>query len=218
MRLMCVGALLCGLACVFAATGCDRIGTSSQQDGDPAGDGQAGDGQAGDGQAGDGADDSRAADDSPATSRAANATASPDKRGHLAPQQVATGGDGRARNITFDNIKFEMDDPKSRLFERSMLTEAIEKLSGNRVRIRGFILPSAYDELPHFILVRDNQQCCFGPGAAIYDSIMVDMTEGESTTFTTRPVTVEGTFAIEEIIGPDDRHMSIYHLTATKVE
>jgi hypothetical protein len=29
---------------------------------------------------------------------------------------------------------------------------------------------------------------------------------------------VEGTFEIEEVIGPDKRHWSIYRLTATKVE
>lgn len=139
-------------------------------------------------------------------------------RDHMAPQQVATGGDGRARNITFDNLKFEMEDPKSRLFKREMLTDEIEKLSGNRVRIRGFILPGALEEFSNFVLVRDNQECCFGPGAAIYDSMMVDMTDGQIVKFSTRPVTVEGTFEVKEVVGPDNRHWSIYRLTATKVE
>lgn len=143
--------------------------------------------------------------------------------GHLAPQQVATGGDGRARNVTFDNIKFPMDDPKSRMFKRDMLTESIEKLSGTRIRIRGFILPGALEEFSNFVLVRDNQECCFGPGSAIYDSIMVDVKQdgasGAGTVkFTTRPITVEGTFEIKELIGPDKKHWSIYRLTATKVE
>lgn len=149
---------------------------------------------------------------------AADDAASPSEIVHFAPQQVATGGDGKARNITFDNIKFEMEDPKSRQFKRSMLTESIETLSGNRVRIRGFILPGALEEFSHFVLVRDNQECCFGPGSAIYDSIMVDMCEDETVKFSTRPVTVEGTFEIKELIGPDDRHWSIYRITATNVE
>lgn len=143
--------------------------------------------------------------------------------GHLAPQQVATGGDGRAKNVTFDNIKFPMDDPKSRMFKREMLTESIENLSGTRIRIRGFILPGALEEFSNFVLVRDNQECCFGPGAAIYDSIMVDLKQdsasGASTVkFTTRPITVEGVFEVKELIGPDKKHWSIYRLTATKVE
>ncbi|RIK78766.1 MAG: hypothetical protein DCC68_14495 [Planctomycetota bacterium] len=143
--------------------------------------------------------------------------------GHLAPQQVATGGDGRAKNVTFDNIKFPMDDPKSRMFKREMLTESIEELSGTRIRIRGFILPGALEEFSNFVLVRDNQECCFGPGAAIYDSIMVDLKQdsasGASTVkFTTRPITVEGVFEVKELIGPDKKHWSIYRLTATKVE
>jgi hypothetical protein len=86
------------------------------------------------------------------------------------------------------------------------------------VRIRGFILPGVLEEFSNFVLVRDDKECCFGPGAAIYDSIMVAMADGKSTRFTTRPVTVEGTFEIEEVIGPDKRHWSIYRLTATKVE
>ena len=50
-------------------------------------------------------------------------------------------------------------------------------------------------------------ECCFGPGAAIYDSIMVDMDEssGKTVKFTTRPVTVEGEFVVKELIGPDDK-------------
>lgn len=160
--------------------------------------------------------DSAAAGSSPGSS-ASDGVKRP-TRDHMAPQQVATGGDGRARNITFDNLKFEMEDPKSRLFTREMLTDEIEKLSGNRVRIRGFILPGALEEFSNFVLVRDNQECCFGPGAAIYDSMMVDMTDGQIVKFSTRPVTVEGTFEVKEVVGPDNRHWSIYRLTATKVE
>ena len=136
---------------------------------------------------------------------------------HQAPLQVAQGGDGRARNVTFDAFKFPMDDPKSRIFERKMLPESIEKLDGTRIRIRGFILPGPFTEFSRFVLVRDNMECCFGPGAALYDSMMVELEEGE-TKFATRPITVEGTFVVREIVGPDKKHWSIYRIKATKVE
>jgi hypothetical protein len=161
------------------------------------------------------ADEKKAADEKPKPK--------PDKDGHLAPQQVAKGGDGRAKNITFDNIKFAMDDPKSRMFKREMLTEEIEKLNGTNIRVRGFILPGALEEFTNFVFVRDNQECCFGPGAAIYDSIIVEVKNANGTAakpvkFTTRPVTIEGKFEVKELIGPDKKHWSIYRITATKVE
>ncbi len=121
------------------------------------------------------------------------------------------------RDITFDTIKFDMqkDDP----FARKMLTPAIEKLTNSKVRIRGYILPSFQQSgLTQFVLVRDNMQCCFGPGAALFDCIVVKMNEGKSTDFTTRPVAVEGVFSIEELHGPDEKCLAIYHLDASQVQ
>src|SRR5688572_20674696 len=73
----------------------------------------------------------------------------------------------KIRDLTFDDLKFEMkkEDP----FVRSLLTPKIEQLSGAKIRIRGFILPTFQQKgITRFILVRDNMECCFGPGAALY--------------------------------------------------
>lgn len=236
MKATCVGLVLCSLIGLFAV-GCGEVGSTS-----PHGVGQLGSDPneqdapptdartSTDKPAGDAAAKAEPGTTDPALKPdvTANATLSaPDQRAaaaaksrHLGPQLVTTGGDGRARNVSFDDIKFPMEDPKSRMFKREMLSESIEQLGGKRIRIRGFILPGALDEFTHFVLVRDNMECCFGPGAAIYDSIMVDMDEssGKTVKFTTRPVTVEGEFVVKELIGPDDKHWSIYHITATKVE
>jgi hypothetical protein len=67
-------------------------------------------------------------------------------------------------------------------------------------------------------LVRDNLECCFGPGAAIYDCVVVDMRPGKSTSYTVRPVTVSGTFAVRELLDPDGKHLAIYHLDGDAVE
>lgn len=126
------------------------------------------------------------------------------------------GEEPRPRNITFDDIKFEM--AKGATFRRNMLTPEIEKLNGKPVRIRGYILPSFQQSgIKQFVLVRDNMQCCFGPGAALYDCVLVDMTEGKSASFTVRPVAVSGTFSIDELKGPDGKHLAIYKLAGQEV-
>lgn len=123
----------------------------------------------------------------------------------------------KPKDLTFDSVKFPMK--KGDKFKRSMLTKKIEDLDGKRVRIRGYILPSFQQKgIKQFILVRDNLECCFGPGAALYDCIVVEMAKGKSTSFTVRPVAVEGTFAIRPFKGPDGKHLAVYHLTGLSVK
>jgi hypothetical protein len=123
---------------------------------------------------------------------------------------VAAAGD-KPYDKTFDDLRFEMklEEP----FRRAMLTDPIESMFGQRIRIRGFILPTAQKSgLREFVLVRDNQECCFGAGAALYDCIYVEMQPGQTAEYSIRPVAVEGTFGLKEIVGPDGRHLAIYHL------
>lgn len=124
-------------------------------------------------------------------------------------------------DITFDDIKFGIE--KDGLFERKMLTPEIETLHKKTVRLRGYILPASVFQqtgIKKFVLVRDNQECCFGPGAALYDCVMIEMVEGKSANFTTRPVAVRGTFMIdsESYQYPDGGHYAIYKMLATEVK
>lgn len=123
----------------------------------------------------------------------------------------------RARDITFDTVKFDIKigDP----FDRSLLTSEIKELDGKVVRVRGYMYPSFQQSgIKQFILVRDNMECCFGPKAALYDCMIVDMVDGTTTDFSVIPITVEGVFALREIKGPDGKHLAIYHLDATSVK
>jgi hypothetical protein len=118
---------------------------------------------------------------------------------------------------TFDDLRFEITvgDP----FQRQMLPASIESLDGKPIRIRGFILPTPQKRgVKQFVLVRDNQECCFGPGAALFDCILVEMNEGQSAEYTIRPVAVSGTFGIQEILGPDGKHLAIYHIAGQSVK
>jgi hypothetical protein len=122
----------------------------------------------------------------------------------------------RIRDISFDDLKFDIN--KGDPFIRSLLTDKIEALDGKRVRIRGYILPSFQQTgLTQFVLVRDNLSCCFGPGAAIYDCVIVEMKPGRSTDYSLYPVAVDGVFTIHELLDPDGKTVAIYHLDGEQV-
>lgn len=118
----------------------------------------------------------------------------------------------RPYDKTFDDIRFEMETGTK--FRRSMLTKEIEALAGQKIRIRGYILPTPQQHgIKQFVLVRDNQECCFGPGAALYDCILVEMKPGNTANFTIRPIAVEGTFDVRPFT-VDDKDLAIYHMEA----
>lgn len=129
--------------------------------------------------------------------------------------------------INFDDLKFEIE--KDATFEKSMLNEEIKQLSGKKVKLRGYILPSTLfkeTNIDQFVLVRDNQECCFGPGAALFDCVMVEMLPGKTTDFVTRPVTVEGKFRIDTEkykypggVGPRGAsHLAIFRIDGMSVK
>jgi hypothetical protein len=123
----------------------------------------------------------------------------------------------RSYDKTFDDLRFDIEVGEP--FKPEMLPEKIEAMKKQRIRIRGFILPTPQQRgIKAFVLVRDNQECCFGPGAALYDCILVEMEKGNTAEFSIRPITVEGTFDVQEVRGPDGTHLAIYHLAAESVE
>lgn len=137
--------------------------------------------------------------------------------GTATPQEKRAAKSGKPREITFDTIKFEM--VKGEPFFRSMLTPTINELDGHPVKLRGYILPSFQQTgITQFVLVRDNLECCFGPGAALFDCVIVDMRPGKSADYTVRPVTVEGTFKVQELLDPEGKHLAIYHLDGNAVD
>jgi hypothetical protein len=154
---------------------------------------------------------------SPAAIPVASASNSREDRSAEASGPAPKSEQRPTRDITFDTIKFDMQ--KEEPFKRSMITPAIERLDQSKIRIRGYILPSFQQSgLTQFVLVRDNMQCCFGPGAALFDCIVVEMDSGQTTDFTTQPVAVEGVFSINELRNPEGKCLAIYHLQARRVQ
>lgn len=124
---------------------------------------------------------------------------------------------GSPRDISFDDIKFDME--KGAAFTSDLLPERVTSLEQERIRIRGYILPSFQQTgLTQFVLVRDNMECCFGPGAALYDCVVVRMQPGKTANFSIRPVAVSGVFRLEELKGPDGKHLAIYALDGEAVQ
>lgn len=159
--------------------------------------------------------------DSPAVKADTNPRQRPTTTARVPVEERLSRDTAKAKgDLTFDDIKFEIE--KGGKFSRSLLTKDIEELDKKTFRIRGYILPaSVFTQrgIEKFVLVRDNMECCFGPGAALYDSIMVQMEPGKTADFTTRPVAVRGKFEIKELLYPDsDEHYSIYSMTATEVK
>lgn len=119
---------------------------------------------------------------------------------------------------TFDDVKFEMT--KTELFDRAMLTPKINALLGKKIRIRGYMYPTLRKNgLKKFVLVRDNMECCFGPGAALFDCVLVTMAPEETAEYSIRPIAVEGTIRLEELPGgPDGRPLAIYQMIGDAVK
>jgi hypothetical protein len=134
-----------------------------------------------------------------------------------APRKVRTVSSTQAVESTFDDIKFEME--LNGQFKRSLLTPKIEDLLGQRIRIRGYMYPTLKRRgLTAFVLVRDNQECCFGPGAALFDCIRVQMHPDKTAEYSIRPIAVEGVFKFEEFADMDGTTRAIYLLEQASVD
>lgn len=133
---------------------------------------------------------------------------------------VLAGGPAEAagvKEVTFDAVKLDLK--KGDPYDPSLLTKQVHQLDGKQIRIRGYILPSFQQTgIKQFVLVRDNMECCFGPGALLHDCILVEMIAPASAEFTVRPVSVVGTFSVREIKGPDGKYLAIYHLDGREVK
>ena len=113
--------------------------------------------------------------------------------------------------LTFDHLKFNIQAEQA--FEVRQLTLDLLKLRGRTIKIRGFVRPSFKEKnITRFVFVRDNQECCFGPGALLYDCMLVNMAESHAVNYSTRPITLEGRFELKPFRGPDKRVWAIFEL------
>jgi hypothetical protein len=126
---------------------------------------------------------------------------------------------GGVSGISFDDLMFDIAPDQK--FEPSLLNDGVRSLFDRQVKIRGYILPQSvlFDKgNPAFILVRDNQECCFGPGAALYDCIYVQMKPGRTADFRAIPIAATGTFRFRPYQDASGATRAVFLLEADAIE
>ena len=127
--------------------------------------------------------------------------------------------DDRVISISFSDLKIEID--KGGLFDESMLTPEIEALVGRRISIRGFMYPTFQQQgIGQFVLLQ-RKDCPFGtPEAYVHHAIYVKLKEGDTTSFTRDPLTVEGVLTLDpkksSRLG-QEYHIAIYRFDEAEV-
>lgn len=95
----------------------------------------------------------------------------------------------------------------------------LKALEGQRIRIRGFMMPAYQDTgLRGFELARDNEICCFGRDPKVYDLIVVRMQEGLTANYLPQtPFDVEGTLHFMPPEPGDKLLFRLYEIRDAKV-
>ena len=121
-------------------------------------------------------------------------------------------GKDRALRVSYDDIDLlrVLNMEPVPLNAEEYLPDWLKGLDGQKVVIKGWMFPPLMTEgLPAFLFVRDNQICCFGREAKVYDKVRVTLKEGTTTDYIFgRPFDVIGTFHIES----EERDGELYFL------
>jgi hypothetical protein len=123
-----------------------------------------------------------------------------------------------------DIIEFKWDDfaferPQSKVVDLLLLPEKVRALQGQRIRVRGYMMPSfKQDGIDRFIL-ESQPEMRFRSGQPIDEVIFATMIEGKTATFTWRPVIVEGTLSMDDwLFNEKGEVILIYRLAANSFE
>ncbi|RLS54803.1 MAG: hypothetical protein DWH91_10890 [Planctomycetota bacterium] len=125
-----------------------------------------------------------------------------------------------ALRVTFDDVdllKVLNVEPVPDDVEKA-LPDWLRGLSGQRVRIRGWMFPPPYEEgLEQFAFVRDNEICCFGREAKVYDKFGVSLKPGTTARYIEgRPFDVIGTMHVKSrFLG--EKLMYLYTLSDAEI-
>jgi hypothetical protein len=105
------------------------------------------------------------------------------------------------------------------LYQPWMMKTSVAELVGKPIRITGFMCGAVFqkENIRNFPLLRE-RECPFGVGGQAHHVIEVDLPQVLRTSFTTEPVTIEGTFSVRPWTGPNGKTWSLYHVEGTKVE
>jgi hypothetical protein len=103
----------------------------------------------------------------------------------------------------------------------TLIPENIQRLDGERVFIKGYMRPPAQrSNLSAFLLVRDNQQCCFGPLADVkyFDQMRVELARPLKAEYSTGVYRVGGRLKIHPENAAPGNPQPVYTLVADHLE
>jgi hypothetical protein len=124
---------------------------------------------------------------------------------------------GEAEKITFEDLNLGM--PADVVFRPFMLSGSrAEELADTRVSIIGYMHAGqeAQRGITKFILLK-NTQCKFGPGGQADHLCDVRLRDGDTTSFTTSPIKIEGTLRIDPFQGQDGNTWSVFRLDDAQI-
>jgi hypothetical protein len=157
-----------------------------------------------------------AASDSPAAGDSARPPEELSSAGPLPDGRPSDNASG-PRRVTWEELDLGME-PDS-VYQPWMMKTSVAELDGKPIRITGFMCGAIFqkENVRNFPLMRE-RECPFGVGGQAHHVIEVDLPQALRTSFTTEPVTIEGTFSIRPWTGPNGKTWSLYHVEGTKVE
>ena len=91
----------------------------------------------------------------------------------------------------------------------------VEKLNGEKIFLKGYMYPMQQKTgLTAFVLVKDNQQCCFGGQPAVTDMIEIHMQEGRTAKDFRGLTSVAGVFRVAQSEGIQQNLNPVYRIDA----
>ena len=127
---------------------------------------------------------------------------------------------GMPVQLSFRELK--LNRKKKQPFKRSQVSPHIEKLHGKRVALTGYIHPQTVFKnkgIRRFVLIDSNMYCSFGLEMGLGNVAVVHMAKGKGAVFSTRPVTVTGTFRVKPLLDPSTkRTLVVYRLDDATVK
>ena len=138
--------------------------------------------------------------------------------------------DGKVKELNFKNLagfkyEYPYEEPKGKPWELKAqfdkrVPEHIRKLTGRRIHLKGFMLPveTQKDRVTTFLLMPDQQACCFGRVPEPNEWVVVDMVPKEGgPILMDQLVQIEGKLVVEEQ-WEDGFFVGIYHVAASTVK
>jgi hypothetical protein len=133
-----------------------------------------------------------------------------------APAPVATPAPTEPARLSWEQLDIGI--PAESKFEPWMMTTSIKSLEGKTVRITGYMHAgiAVREGIREFILLR-NIDCPYGRQGEAHHVVVVQLAADERTSFSPKPLTVEGLFHVRPDDGPDGSTWSLYALDDARV-